>query len=86
MHWTFIVTIVAIFAVGQLTEGHFITPKLIGDSVGLHTLWIIFALMAGGSLMGIMGMFLAVPIAASVGVLASFAVDEYKKSRYFHAA
>lgn len=84
--WTFIGTIVAIFAVGQFTEGHFITPKLIGDSVGLHPLWIIFALMAGGSLMGIMGMFLAVPIAASVGVLASFAVDEYKKSRYFHAA
>ncbi|MEK7801290.1 MAG: AI-2E family transporter, partial [Pseudomonadota bacterium] len=76
--------IAGIFFVGQFIEGNFIAPKLMGDSVGMHPLWIIFVLMAGGSLMGLMGMFLAVPIAASVGVLAGFALDEYKKSRYFH--
>jgi len=54
-----------------------------GDSVGLHPLWIIFSLMAGGSLMGLVGMFLAVPVAASIGVLVNFAVSEYKKSPYY---
>lgn len=76
--------IAAIFFFGQFVEGNFLTPKLMGDSVGLHPLWIIFALMAGGSLMGILGMFLAVPVAASIGVLAAFAISEYKKSQYFH--
>ncbi len=75
--------IAAIFFFGQFVEGNFLTPKLMGDSVGLHPLWIIFALMAGGSLMGILGMFLAVPVAASIGVLAAFAISEYKKSQYF---
>ena len=81
--WSFVGIVAAIFFAGQFIEGNFITPKVMGDSVGLHPLWIIFALMAGGSLMGIVGMFLAVPVAASVGVLAGFAISEYKKSRYF---
>jgi predicted PurR-regulated permease PerM len=75
--------VAAIFFFGQFVEGNFLTPKLMGDSVGLHPLWIIFALMAGGSLMGILGMFLAVPVTASIGVLAAFAISEYKKSQYF---
>ena len=80
---TFVGIIAAIFFIGQFIEGNFVTPKLMGDSVGLHPLWIIFALMAGGSLMGLVGMFLAVPVAACVGVLVNFAVSEYKKSQYY---
>lgn len=82
--WPFVAIIAGIFFVGQFVEGNFITPKLIGDSVGLHPLWIIFALMAGGSLMGLVGMFLSVPLAASIGVVAVFAIEHYKKSLYYN--
>ncbi|NQZ14416.1 MAG: AI-2E family transporter [Alphaproteobacteria bacterium] len=72
--------IAAIFVAGQIIEGNILSPKIIGDSVGLHPLWIIFALMAGGSLFGILGMLLAVPVAAVIGVLVSFAILQYKAS------
>jgi len=72
--------IAAIFIVGQIVEGNILSPKLLGDSVGLHPLWILFALMAGGALFGILGMLLAVPVAATVGVIASFAIAQYKKT------
>ncbi len=72
-----------IFIFGQLVEGNLLTPKLVGDSVGLHPLWIIFALMAGGAMLGILGMFLAVPVAASIGVLGSFGLMKYKGSVYY---
>ncbi len=75
--------IAVIFIVGQLIEGNILSPKLLGDSVGLHPLWILFALMAGGSLFGILGMLLAVPVAAVVGVLVGFAIDQYKKSALY---
>ncbi len=72
--------IAAIFLAGQFIEGNFLTPKLVGDSVGLHPLWVMFALLAGGSLFGIVGMLLAVPVAAVIGVLAGFGIDRYKAS------
>jgi predicted PurR-regulated permease PerM len=78
--------IAAIFIAGQLLEGNVITPKLLGKSVGLHPLWILFALMAGGSLFGILGMLLAVPVAATVGVLAHFGIRQYKKSAFYTQA
>lgn len=78
--WDFVAIIAAIFIVGQIIEGNILTPKLVGDSVGLHPLWIMFALMAGGSLFGILGMLLAVPVAAVVGVLMSFSITQYKRS------
>ena len=78
--WGFVAIIAAIFVIGQLIEGNILAPKLLGDSVGLHPLWILFALMAGGSLFGILGMLLAVPVAAIIGVLCSFAILQYKKS------
>lgn len=80
---TYIAIIAGIFAVGQFIEGNFITPKLIGDKVGLHPLWIIFALLAGGSLLGLVGMFLAVPVAAIISVLVAFAITQYKLSPYY---
>ena len=72
--------IAAIFMGGQFIEGNFLAPKIVGDSVGLHPLWIMFALLAGGSLFGIVGMLLAVPMAAVVGVLGGFMIDQYKAS------
>lgn len=78
--WDYVAIIAAIFIVGQLIEGNILTPKLVGDSVGLHPLWVLFALMAGGGLFGILGMLLAVPAAAIIGVLLSFGILQYKKS------
>ncbi len=79
----FVLLIAGIFIGGQLIEGNFLTPKLVGDSVGLHPLWVFFALLAGGSVLGILGMFLSVPVAAVIGVLLSFAIDHYKRSSYY---
>lgn len=78
--WTRIAIVAAIFAVGQVMEGNFITPKLVGDRVGLHPVWMIFALLAGGALFGFLGVLLAVPAAATIGVLARFAVSRYVAS------
>lgn len=79
----FVGLIAGIFIIGQVLEGNVLTPKLIGDSVGLHPLWILFALMAGGSLFGIAGMLLAVPVTASAGVLISYGIEQYKESRIY---
>ncbi len=73
-------TITAIFLGGQIIEGNILSPKIVGDSVGLHPLWVFFALLAGGSLLGIVGMLLAVPFAAIAGVLLSFGIAHYKSS------
>ena len=59
------------------------TPKLVGDRVGLHAVWVVFALMAGGSLFGIVGMMLAVPVAAVIGVLSRFLLQRYLSSRIY---
>ncbi|MGH1402697.1 MAG: AI-2E family transporter [Alphaproteobacteria bacterium] len=79
----FMALIAGIFIGGQVIEGNFLTPKLVGDSVGLHPLWVFFALLAGGSVLGILGMFLAVPVAAVIGVLLSFLIYKYKQSAYY---
>lgn len=75
--------VAAIFLVGQVAEGNFLTPKLVGDRVGLHPVWIIFAMLAGGSLLGFVGVLLAVPAAAAFGVLARFGVERYKASTLY---
>ncbi len=75
--------IASIFLVGQLIEGNVLTPKIVGDSVGLHPLWVFFALLAGASLMGITGMLIAVPVAAVASVILGFAIEQYKKSAYY---
>jgi predicted PurR-regulated permease PerM len=69
--------VAAVFVVGQVIEGNIVSPKLVGDRVGLHPVWMIFALMAGGALFGFMGVLLAVPVAATIGVLSRFALDRY---------
>lgn len=81
--WQFVAVVAAIFMAGQFFEGNILTPRLLGQSVGLHPLWILFAIMAGGSLFGLTGMFLAVPAVASIGVLTGFLLEEYRKSPYY---
>lgn len=72
--------VAAIFFVGQLVEGNFLQPKLVGDSVGLHPVWLMFALFAFGSLFGFTGMLVAVPASAAIGVLVRFALARYLDS------
>jgi predicted PurR-regulated permease PerM len=74
----------AVVGTGQALEGYVLTPKLVGGSVGLHPVWLIFALLAFGSLFGFGGMILAVPAAAATGVLVRFAARRYKSSALFH--
>ncbi len=72
--------VAAVFLAGQFIEGNFITPRLIGNRVGLHPVWMIFALLAGGALFGLTGVLLAVPVAAIAGVLIRFALECYLTS------
>ena len=81
--WVSIGLVAAIFVSGQVIEGNFLTPKLVGSSVGLHPVWLIFALSAFGTLFGFVGMLVAVPVAASLGVITRFVLDQYKTSRLY---
>lgn len=81
--WVAIGIVVAIFAAGQFLEGNIITPKLVGSSVGLHPLWLIFALSAFGTLFGFVGMLVAVPVAAMIGVIVRFMLDHYLGGRLY---
>ncbi|MGE0117112.1 MAG: AI-2E family transporter [Dongiaceae bacterium] len=73
----------AIFVIGQAIEGNVLTPLLVGDRIGLHPVWVIFALLAGGALFGFVGVLLGLPVAAAVGVLARFGVARYLQSAYY---
>jgi predicted PurR-regulated permease PerM len=72
--------VIGIFFIGQFIEGNFLAPKLVGDRVGLHAVWIIFALLAGGQLFGFTGLLLAVPTAALFGVVIRHAIIWYQHS------
>lgn len=78
--WTWVAVIAAIFAVGQFIEGNVLQPKLIGSSVGIHPVWLMFALFAFGALFGFVGMLIAVPAATAISVLIRFALDQYMAS------
>ncbi|WP_370401878.1 AI-2E family transporter [Sulfitobacter sp. JB4-11] len=78
--WVSIGMVAGIFMLGQVIEGNVLTPKLVGDSVGLHPVWLILALSVFGTLFGFVGMLVAVPMAAAIGVVARFAVDQYQSS------
>lgn len=75
--------VAGLFALGQFIEGNFLQPKLVGDRVGLHAVWVIFALLAGGSLFGFVGVLLAVPIFAVIGVLARYTLERYRQSKLY---
>ena len=78
--WTHVLIVAGIFVFGQTVEGNFLTPKLVGDRVNLHPVWVIFALLAFGALFGFLGVLLAVPVAAILGVLVRFALARYLDS------
>ncbi|WOI55342.1 AI-2E family transporter [Palleronia sp. LCG004] len=81
--WIWIVAVWAIFQSGQFIEGNFLTPKLVGDSVGLHPVWLLFALSAFGAIFGFVGLLVAVPVAAVIGVITRFAVRQYTDSALY---
>jgi predicted PurR-regulated permease PerM len=81
--WLMLGAVAAIFAAGQFIEGNILSPKLVGSSVGLHPVWLIFALSVFGSVFGFVGMLVAVPVAAMIGVLTRFLLAEYKRGRLY---
>jgi predicted PurR-regulated permease PerM len=82
-NYTSILTVFGIFLVGQFLEGNLLSPKLVGESVGLHPVWVIFALLAFGYLFGFVGLLVAVPMAATIGVLVRFALRRYRQSKIY---
>jgi predicted PurR-regulated permease PerM len=78
--WVMILVVAGIFLFGQFVEGNVLAPKLVGDSVGLHPVWLMFALFAFGYLFGFVGLLLAVPLAAALGVVLRFALQRYLAS------
>ncbi len=80
-----IMMVFGVFLIGQVLEGYVLTPKLVGDRVGLHPVWILFALFAGASLLGFLGVLIAVPVAAIIGVLIRLAISYYKASPLYGA-
>lgn len=78
--WQAAIAVVVVFAAGQGVESNVLSPKLVGDRVHLHPVWIIFALLAFGKLFGFLGVLLALPAAAVVGVLVRFAMGRYLDS------
>ena len=78
-----ILAVAAVFVAGQMFEGYFLTPRLVGRSVGLHPVALLFALAAFGSLLGFAGLLIAVPTAAAIAVLGRFAVAQYLEGRLY---
>lgn len=78
-----LMSIVALFALGQFIEGYYLTPQWVGTKVGLHPLWVMFALFAFGAIFGFVGVLVAVPISAALGVLVRFAIVRYKQSIFY---
>jgi predicted PurR-regulated permease PerM len=81
--WVDVGKVAVVFLIGHLLEGNVLSPKLVGDRVGLHPVWIMFALLAGGSLFGFVGVLLAVPIAAIIGVLVRYLLGRYHASAIY---
>jgi predicted PurR-regulated permease PerM len=78
--WLMVGAVALVFVIGQFIEGNILQPKLVGQSVGLHPVWLMFALFAFGALFGFVGLMVAVPAAAAVGVLVRFAIARYMAS------
>ena len=73
----------AVVVAGQFLEGNVISPKLVGDSVGLHPVWLMFALLAFGQLFGFVGLVVAVPAAAAIGVIVRHLIGLYLRSPFY---
>jgi len=80
---TMIAIVAAIFIGGHLVEGNYLSPKLVGGSVGLHPVWLLLAMSVFATLFGFIGLLVAVPVSAMIGVLVRFAVEEYMDGRLY---
>ena len=78
--WGSVGMVALVFMMGQLFEGYILTPRLVGGRIGLHPVWVIFALLAGGSMFGFLGILLALPTAAAIGVIVRFLITLYLNS------
>ena len=83
--WTLLILVGVVFTVGQLLESYVLTPRIVGDRIGLHPVAVVFAVMAGGQLFGFLGMLLALPIAAVANVLLRFATERYTQSDIYES-
>lgn len=81
--WRGVAVVTGVFILGNILEGYVIYPRFLGDRVELHAVWVIFALFAGGAVFGFLGVLLAVPAAATLGVLARFWLRRYLGSRLY---
>jgi predicted PurR-regulated permease PerM len=81
--WQHLLGVLAVFSVGQVIESYWLTPKLVGDRIGLHPVAVIFAVLAGGQLFGFLGMLLALPVAAIANVLLRYAHERYTQSHLY---
>ena len=81
--WTWPLAALGVFLVGQFLEGNIFQPKFVGDSIGVHPVWLMFALLAFGTLFGFVGLLLAVPLSAVIGVLCRFALRQYLASNLY---
>ena len=81
--WTWPLATLGVFLAGQFLEGNIFQPKFVGDSIGVHPVWLMFALLAFGSLFGFVGLLLAVPLSAVIGVLCRFALRQYLASNLY---
>jgi predicted PurR-regulated permease PerM len=75
--------VAAVFVIGQMLEGMVLTPKLVGDRIGLHPVAVIFAVLAGGQLAGFLGILLALPVAAALNVLVRYLHEQYRNSDFY---
>jgi predicted PurR-regulated permease PerM len=82
-NWQLPAMALAVVVTGQFLEGNVLGPKLVGGRVGVHPVWLIFALLAFGSLFGFVGLIVAVPLAAAGGVVLRFAIKRYRASALY---
>lgn len=78
-----ILYVLILFTIGYISESYFLTPKIIGGRIGLHPVWIIFAVFAAGSVFGFVGIIFAIPIAGIIRLLLSHIIDFYKSSKFY---
>jgi predicted PurR-regulated permease PerM len=84
--WLMVAAVLGVFIAGQVIEGNFVSPILVGDRVGLHPVWLMLAVLAGGALLGFVGVLIAVPAAAAIAVLLRFALERYLESPLYRGS
>lgn len=81
--WTPILLVAGVFLAGQALDAALLSPQIVGSQIGLHPVWLIFSLLVFSYLFGFLGLLVAVPVAAAIGVLVRFALETYKKSSVY---